>query len=75
MTTIGLIQDLDLRDKSILGEHPRLVCGGLLHGSSIFDFSKLSEDDIKLHDGVRMFEGAVGRKQASEFQYPVHPNV
>ena len=68
---IGSIQDLDLKRQSILDEHPRLVCGGLLHRSDV-GLLKLSEDDIKLHDGVRMFE-VQSQKTSVRVSIPVHP--
>ena len=71
---IGLIQDLDLRDSPSLANTRDLFVVGCYTGLRYSDFSKLSEDDIKLHDGVRMFE-VRSQKTSVRVSIPVHPCV
>ena len=71
---IGLIQDLELRDNPSLANTRDLFVVGCYTGLRYSDFSKLSEDDIKVHDGVRMFE-VRSQKTSVRVSIPVHPCV
>ena len=71
---IGLIRALDLRDNPSLLNTRDLFVVGCYTGLRFSDFSKLSEDDIKLYEGARMFE-VRSQKTDQRVSIPVHPVV
>ncbi len=71
---IGSLSALDLSDSESLSNTRDLFIVGCYTGLRFSDFSKLSEDDIRSYDGVRMFE-VRSQKTDRRVSIPIHPVV
>ena len=71
---IGLIRALDLRNHPSLQITRDLFVVGCYTGLRFSDFSQLSEDDIRLYEGARMFE-VRSQKTDQRVSIPIHPIV
>ena len=71
---IGALRALDLSDSQSLSNTRDLFIVGCYTGLRFSDFSKLSEDDIRSYDGVRMFE-VRSQKTDRRVSIPIHSVV
>lgn len=71
---IDVFRSMDLRTSPTLCDTRDLFVVGCYTGLRYSDFSKLSETDIKEHEGVRMFE-VRSQKTGARVSIPVHPVV